>query len=86
MKALADLEARLLDPSLLRSRWLRRNVMQYEVVTYVHHALVLARTDQTDAARVFAKRAQAWLYAHEAVDLGKYRGAVEELCALLLDS
>ncbi len=83
MRSVDELERALLQPSVLPASWMKRNKVQYELVTYVHHALVLWRAGRSDGAAAFGQRARDWLDANADVELGGYRRLVEELVSAI---
>ena len=71
-----ELATLLNAPRLVGNGWLRRNVAQYEFVTYANHIIAMYYTQNLDRLPLFLRRAARYLDSDSAAYL------TEEYCAI----
>lgn len=71
-----ELAALLNAPRFVGNGWLRRNVAQYEFVTYINHIVAMYYTQNGDSMPIFLRRAAKYLSSGNAGYL------TDEYCAI----
>jgi len=82
-----DYHARLNSPEVIPGGWYRRNVSQYEILSYINHIIALQIAGNWDTAPLFVRRAAKFLAKPVAEHLTpEYRAlAIEFLRAAATD-